>query len=105
MRCAAIPATSSAGESSSGCFLQPLKTEKHEKRNENSHAGKQVPAVGRGERLHHQQGCGHHRGLQGGTARTVHADTCRVRVHALHLGQSGKGLAELQHRTQAGLLH
>ena len=31
--------------------------------------------------------------------------TRRVRVHALHLGKSGKGLAELQHRTQAGLLH
>ena len=40
-------ATSSAGESSSGCFLQPLKTENHEKRNENSHVGKQVPTVGR----------------------------------------------------------
>ena len=37
----------------------------HEKRNENSHAGKQVSAVGRGERLHHQQGCGHHRGIPG----------------------------------------
>ena len=105
MRCAAIPATSSAGESSSGCFLQPLKTEKHEKRNENSHAGKQVPTVGRGERLHHQQGCGHYRGIPGGTAGTVHADTCRVRVHALHLGKSGKGFAELQYRTQTGLLH
>ena len=52
---------SSAGESSSGCFLQLLKTERHEKRNENSHAGKQVSVIGRGERLHHQQGCGHHR--------------------------------------------
>ena len=30
------------------------------------------------------------------TAGTVHADTCRVRVHALHLGKSGKDLAELQ---------
>ena len=34
-----------SGESSSGCFLQLLKTERHEKRNENSHAGKQVPLL------------------------------------------------------------
>ena len=39
-----------------------------------------------------------HRGIPGGTAGTLHADTGRVRVHALHLGEGGQGIAELQHR-------
>lgn len=30
---------------------------------------------------------------------------CRVRGDAFHLGESDQGTAELQHRTQAGLLH
>ncbi len=64
----------------------------------NSHAGKQVPAARRGERLHHQQGCGHHRGLQGGAARTLHAHEDGVRGHPFHMGESGQGIAELQHR-------
>ena len=47
------------------------------------------------------KGCGHHRGIPGGTAGTLHADTGRIRGHAFHLGEGGQGIAELQHRAQS----
>ena len=55
--------------------------------------------------MHRQQGRGHHRGLQGGTTRTLHAHESRIRGRPFDLGESGQGVAELQHRAQAGLLH
>ena len=54
--------------------------------------------------MYRQQGCGHYRALQGGTARTFHAHKGGIRVCPFDMGESGQGAAELQHRAQAGLL-
>ena len=77
----------------------------YEKCNESRHAGKPVSADGRRARVHHQQGCRHYRGLQGGAAGSVHADTRRVRGPPFHMGEGSPGSTELQHRPQAGYLH
>lgn len=78
--------------------LFTTKTRKNEKCNESGNAGKQVPALGCGERLHREQGCGRDGSLPGGTAGTVHRYPNGVRGDTFGVAQGGKGTAGLLHR-------
>lgn len=75
----------------------------YEKHLESHHAGKQVPAPGRGRRLYHQQGRGHNGRLSGRTPGAVHRHVRRVRGDPRRLVQGPEGLARIQRGTQAGL--